>query len=174
MLGEKPWSVLKQAPRLSEKVRKDTSVLFVGYEAPSLSSLLAVAAKAPRKNLPSSGSSVSPSGGSRLGKKKAKGNGGNPFKMWPTPKWQQNLHSFLGVEQPGSSNSSSSAGESSSSASTSAEVTAEAQVIAGTSAGSSSSSYQDGVQGSSSNIATGLELLSGDIAQLNSDSEDDE
>ena len=42
----------------------------------------------------------------------------------------------------------------------------------GTSAGSSSS-CQEGVQGSSSTMATGLELLSGDIAQLNSDSEDD-
>ena len=54
-------------------------------------------------------------------------------------------------------------------------MTAEIQVMAGTSAGSSSS-CQDTVQGSSSssNKATGLELLSGDIAQLNSDSEDDE
>lgn len=95
--------------------------------------------------------------------------------MWPTPKWQQNLHTFLGVEQPGSSSSSSSAGESSSSASTSVELTIEAQVIDGTSAGSSSSSScEDGVTGSSSDIATGLELLSGDIAQLNSDSEDDD
>ena len=149
-------------------------MLLDGYEGPFLSSFSAVAAKAPRKNLPSSGSSVSPSGGSRLSKKKAKGSGGNPFKMWPTPKWQQNLHTFLGVEQPGSSSSSSSAGESSSCASTSADVMAEAQVVAGTSAGSSSSSCQDGVQGSSSNMATGLELLSGDIAQLNSDSEDDD
>lgn len=151
-------------------------MLIFGYAGPSLyvHRLSAVAAKAPRKSLPSGGSSVSPSGGSRLSKKKAKGSGGNPFKMWPTPKWQQNLHTFLGVEQPGSSSSSSS-GESSSSASTSAEMMAE---VAGTSAGSgsscSSSSCQDGVQGSSSNMATGLELLSGDIAQLNSDSEDDD
>ena len=160
--------------RLRSCQKRYARTLFAGYEGPSLSSFSAVAAKAPRKSLPSSGSSVSPSGGSRLGKKKAKSSGGNPFKMWPTPKWQQNLHSFLGVEQPGSSSSSSSPGESSSSASTSAEMTVEAQVMAGTSAGSSSS-CQDGVQGSSSsNIATGLELLSGDIAQLNSDSEDDE
>lgn len=89
--------------------------------------------------------------------------------MWPKPTWQQNLHTFLGVEKPGSS-SSSSAGESSSSVSTSVDVIEDTQVA---SAGSSSSS-QDGVQGSSSTMATGLELLSGDIAQLNSDSEDDD
>ena len=148
------------------KVSHKSTHLF----SPSFS---AVAAKAPRKNLPSSGSSVSPSGGSRLSKKKAKGSGGNPFKMWPTPKWQQNLHTFLGVDQPGSSSSSSSTGESSSSASTSADTMADAQVVAGSSV-ASSSSCQDGVQGSSSNMATGLELLSGDIAQLNSDSEDDD
>ena len=139
----------------------------VVYYDKSLSSFLAVAAKAPRKNLPSSRSAVSPSGGGN--KKKAKGVGGNPFKMWPTPKWQQNLHTFLGVEQPESS-CSSEAEESSSSANTSVDMMTEAQ---GTSAGSSSS-CQDGLQGSSSKMSAGLELLSGDIAQLNSDSEDDD
>lgn len=121
----------------------------------------AVAAKAPRKNVPTARSPQSSSGGNN--KKKAKAGGGNPFKTWPTPKWQQNLHTFLGVEQPESSSSSSTAG-----ASTSSYMMTEAQLVPG----SSGSSCQD--QGSSSNTAAGLELLSGDIAQLNSDSEDDD
>ena len=119
----------------------------------------AVAAKAPRKNLPAAWSP------GRNNKKKAKAGRGNPFKTWPTPKWQQNLHTFLGVEQPESSSSSSSAG-----ASTSSYMTTEAELAPG----SSGSSCQDECQGSSSNMATGIELLSGDITQLNSDSEDDD
>ena len=133
----------------------------------------AVAAKAPRKNLPSSRSVLSPS---RSGnKKKAKNNGGNPFKMWPMPKWQKGLHTFLGTEQQGGS--SSAGGESSSSSSsantsmTEAEMAVDEQLGAG-----SSSRCQDELEESSctSGVATDLGILSGDIVQLNSDSESDD
>ena len=94
--------------------------------------------------------------------------------MWPTPKWQKNLHTFLGVEQPGVS--SSAGGESSSSSSsantsiTETDMAVDEQLVVG-----SSSRCQDELEGPSSmsGVATGFELLSSDIAQLNSDSESD-
>lgn len=128
--------------------------------------------------MPSSRSVGSPSCSSSS-KKKAKGTGGNPFKMWPAPKWQKNLHAFLGVEQPGSSTSAG--GECSSSSSsantslTETEMMTDEQVIPGTSTGSNSR-CQDELPDSPSlsGVATELQLLSSDIAQLNSDSESDD
>ena len=131
------------------------------------STCTAVAAKAPRKSLPASHSVVSPS--SSGSKKKAKGVGGNPLKIWPAPKWQKGLHQFLGVEQPGSGGGA--CGESSSSSSSTntsmneIDMAAEGQMDVGM--GSS------GCPGSSSTPASGIELLGGEIAQLNSDSEED-
>ena len=133
----------------------------------------AVAAKAPRKSLPSSQSAASPSSSGT--KKKAKGAvGGNSLKIWPAPKWQKNLHQFLGIEQGGSGGACGESSSSSSSANTSlTELTTEAHMDVGV----GSSSCQDGVEGSSSSGAgtsSGLALLGGDIAQLNSEGEEED
>lgn len=118
-------------------------------------SFIAVAAKAPRKTLAARSSMSSPSS---VGKKKSTG-GGNPIKMWPKPSWQKGLQAFLGGEGSDSSDSSSSAN-------TSLTETDRLQECSG----SSDSGVSTG-QGSSAHCSSGL--LDGDIAQLNSDTEDD-
>ena len=115
--------------------------------------------------MPSSNSALSPSSSSN--KKKAKGVGGNALKIWPAPKWQKNLHAFLGVEQPDSSGSADGASSSGNTSLQETDVATDEQ-LAGMSSDSGSS-----CQGSSS-MASGIGLLSGDIAQLNSDDDDDE
>ena len=95
--------------------------------------------------------------------------------MWPTPKWQKNLHTFLGEGQPGVSSSAS--GESSSSSSSANTSITETEMAIDEQLGvGSSSRCQDELEGPSctSGVATGLGLLSSDIAQLNSDSESED
>lgn len=122
-----------------------------------------MAAKAPRKQLGVARTVTSPSS---RGKKSGGGKlpmGGNPAKIWPAPAWQKGIQAFL------------SSGEGSGECSTSSSISSKAKVPleqpeVGTSKdmGSPSSS---GEGSSSADLSSSL--LDDDIAQLNSDDEDD-
>lgn len=131
----------------------------------------AVVAKAPRKNVVSGSSVISPGGAS--GKRKGKaGGGGNPLKLWPVPKGQKGLQGFLGLSSGGSeSESSGSSSSSSSKAITNSqqfEESGEEEMIeaSSTEEGSSSSCC---VEEGAGTPPSSLD----DITQLNSDSEED-
>lgn len=124
----------------------------------------AVVAKAPRKNVvPGRSSVISP--GSAAGKRKGKaGNGGNPLKLWPVPKGQKGLQSFLGSSD---GDSSSSAKEGTSSSELVGDLEEEEESAeASTREGSSTEEDNVPITSCSKNF---LE----DITQLNSDSEED-
>lgn len=91
-------------------------------------------------------------------KKKGKVVGGNPLKVWPIPKGQKGLHSFLGDGERDSSGPSTSKDADI----MDNEVMNQQEDIQGTSSSSGEGS-------SSSSMMHMLE----DIAQLNSDSEED-
>ena len=122
-----------------------------------------MAAKAPRKQLGVARTVVtSPSS---RGKKSGGGKlavGGNPAKIWPAPAWQKGIQAFL------SGGEGSSSGESSADSSKAKAPTEQLEVGTSKDMGLSSS----GGEGSSA-AALSSSLLDDDIAQLNSDDEDD-
>ena len=122
-----------------------------------------MAAKAPRKQLGVARTVTSPS---NRGKKPGGGKvavGGNPAKIWPAPAWQKGIHAFLS-----SGEGSSGSAESSANSSISSEPDVPMQQV-GTSKDVGLSSSGEG----SSTCTAGISLLDDDIAQLNSDDEDD-
>ncbi len=129
--------------------------------------LPAVVAKAPRKNISVAGrtNSCSPTSGIS-GKRKGKiGGSGNSLKLWPIPKGQKGLQSFIseldGEAPPPSRTRTPTAGASSSGVEEESTINIQGEG----SAGSSSS-----LEGSSSMHM----LLDKDITQLNSESEGEE
>ena len=128
--------------------------------APCFSLPTAVAAKAPRKTLAApSPSSVSPTSNN----KKKPGCSGNPLKLWPKPSWQKGLMAFIasGGGEESSGCSSSSSGDSN-------DCEIEKNVVSEET--TQPTIDMEGVGSSSSN---NMPLLGSDIAQLNSDSEED-
>ena len=152
---------------------------MASHFAYSALSVSAVAAKAPRKNVASGRSSVISPGGT-AGKRKAKGGGGNPLKLWPVPKGQKGLQGFLGGG--GSDGASCSAGSSSFMEEGNSSEHFEEEEIVGASSSEqleegvsntetgSSSSLEDSPPTTSNSISTNL---LDDITQLNSDSDED-
>ena len=128
----------------------------------------AVVAKAPRKSL-GRASVTSPGTGKRKGK--AAAGGGNPLKLWPTPKGQNGLRKFLGGEKCGGSSSASGSGCSSGSSESTEEYDNSEQT---------DEQELESTEPQSSEIETcsnppspsPMNLLE-DITQLNSDSEED-
>lgn len=100
----------------------------------------AVVARAPRKALGSSSSVSCFSSSSKVSSKKGKPNvGHNSLKMWPTPAWQKELRTFIGVQSPSrEEHSKEKNGESSSSSSSCEQVMEEPQGMSETSTPESS------------------------------------
>ena len=137
-------------------------------------SILAVVAKAPRKNVAAGRTSVlSPSGGGGGGKRKSKGGGCHSLKVWPIPKGQKGLQCFLSE-----SSSSRSEGAGSSDAGPSRIENEQLDKVEEGEATSSSleDQRQEEDQEEDGSVVTGssIPLLDDDIAQLNSDDSDED
>ncbi len=145
----------------------------------------AVVAKAPRKNIAAGRSSVlSPSSGS--GKKKS-GGSGHSLKLWPVPKGQKGLQSFLNgnatsgsSEGAGSSSGEgpgcSNAGPSSSESEQWDRIEGALETSAHEDASSEDNQEENDTESDEETEVTNplTQLLDGDIAQLNSDDSDND
>lgn len=134
----------------------------------------AVVAKAPRKNVASGRSSVVSPNGVASGKRKGKaGGGGNPLKLWPVPKGQKGLQSFLGSQTSDDGGCCSSSPPMEAGSSSTEELALVGKESTCEEGGKGLvSPYEEGGGGSEDMPTNSVNLLD-DITQLNSDSDED-